>query len=751
MRIQRQGYASVALVIVVAILGGLGYSLARSQSRARHHQETEFIRRAQLAARLTAGGLESGGGQGAATTFSGTGRGLAGAMRAWEATGTPDQAAGLLDARGRLLVTWPIGSARRFAASVPRREVAAALRGSRTIYGDLVRIGPRGRPLVWSSVPLDTTHGRRVLVSLTSAVPLAAFADPYLRSAPAVDGARAYLIDGHGLVLASSLNLPQGAALPTPSPGRAVLDRRAGGRLGAMFWAIGRVESGTDWRILFTVPYRQLVAGVTGPNGVAWLLFSAFALAVFALVGVGAAAIRSSAKLSGARERESASRRLAQERLHDSLTGLPNRALFLDRAERALVRARESGRSVAVMFSDVDRFKRINDSLGPEAGDQLLTALARRVRDAVRARDTVGRFGGDEFLVLCDELSGEEEALRIAAGIRRALEQPFRLGDRSVHVSCCIGVAISSSESAKADADELIRDADAAMYAAKAAGPGSLQVSDEGLHAEALNRLDTELALRAAFGRTELFVHYQPIVSLPDGRIRGVEALSRWNRQGVGLVAPNEFIGLAEECGLIEEIGRLVLNTAMQDVEAWHEAGLLPDDFVVSVNVSPRQLANSAFPEQVEELLTAWRLDPATLCLEITESAVALAPQTGEDALTKLRGLGLRLAIDDFGVGISSLRRLVQSMRFDVIKLDRSFVAGLDRRPERSVVAAVATAAESLGLAAVAEGVERPDQAQLLSALGYTLAQGYHFARPMTADALRSMLLREPRTAGASR
>jgi EAL domain-containing protein (putative c-di-GMP-specific phosphodiesterase class I) len=153
----------------------------------------------------------------------------------------------------------------------------------------------------------------------------------------------------------------------------------------------------------------------------------------------------------------------------------------------------------------------------------------------------------------------------------------------------------------------------------------------------------------------------------------------------------------------------------------------------------------------VEELLTAWRLDPATLCLEITESAVALAPQTGEDALTKLRGLGLRLAIDDFGVGISSLRRLVQSMRFDVIKLDRSFVAGLDRRPERSVVAAVATAAESLGLAAVAEGVERPDQAQLLSALGYTLAQGYHFARPMIADALRSMLLREPRTAGASR
>jgi diguanylate cyclase (GGDEF)-like protein len=644
----------MALIIVLAMVGGLGYSLARSQARARRHQELQFASRAQLAARLTGEVLGSG-------------------------------------------------------------------------YRSVLNVSVQKRP------------------------PLSSFAAPYLHSAPGIDGAKGYLIDGHGLLLASSLGRPRGAVLQPGSLMREVLGGKNSGRLGGMYWASNRVGAGTDWRILFTVPYGRLMAGVTADNGVAWLLFAAFVLAVLTLVGVGAAATRSSAKRSGARVRELAGQQLAHERLHDTLTGLPNRALFLDRTEAALVRAHESGRSVAVLFTDVDQFKRINDSLGHEAGDELLAALAGRLRDAVRPQDTVSRFGGDEFLVLCDELSGEDDALRIAVGIRRALDRPFEVAGRPVHVSCCIGLAIRSSSSAILDAGALVRDADAAMYGAKSAGPGRLQVSDEQLHAHALRRLDTELALRAAFTRAELFVHYQPIVALPDGRPWGVEALVRWNRPGVGLVPPCEFIGLAEECGLIEDIGRLVLYTAMQDLQAWDEEGLLPEDFVLSINVSPRQLASPAFPEEVGEMLETWMLHPSTLCLEITESAVAMEPETGERALSNLRDLGLKLAIDDFGVGVSSLKRLVHSMRFDVIKLDRSFVAAIDNRRDRSVVAAIAAAADALGLDAVAEGVERPDQAQLLTALGYSLAQGFYFARPMEADAIRQMLLQEPRAASPAR
>jgi diguanylate cyclase (GGDEF)-like protein len=699
---------------------------------------------------LTGGALASGSGQ-AAETFSGTGRALDAAMRAWESSGGVDREAGLLDASGHVLVSWPIGTDTTFASSYPRREVEAALRDSTSIYGDLVRFGPQKHMLVWVSMPFHTPHGKRVLVSLTSAAPLAMFAAPYLRSAPAVDGARAYLIDGHGLLLGSATNLPQGAALPERSLTAAALGRSASGRLGSTYWASGRVGGGTDWRVVFAVPYSALLAGVTGSNGVAWLLFSAFVLAVLGLVGVGAAAIRSSAKLSRVRERELADRQLAHERLHDTLTGLPNRALFLDRAEAAWVRARETGRSVAVMFTDVDQFKRINDSLGHDVGDELLAALARRFRDSVRPQDTVSRFGGDEFLILCDELSGEDDALRIAARIRTAIEPAFKLGDRSVHVTCSIGVAIESSASTPTDVAALVRDADAAMYSAKAVGPGLLQVSHEQLHAKALKRLDSEVALRAAFARAELFVHYQPIVALPGGRIWGVEALVRWNRHGAGLVPPVEFIGLAEECGLIDDIGRLVLYTAMQDVQAWHEAGLLSDDFVLSVNVSPRQLDNPAFPDGVAELLEDWRLDPDALCLEITESAVATEAEMGERALTKLRGLGLKLAIDDFGVGLSSLKQLVHSMRFDMIKLDRSFVADIGNHRERSVIAAIASAVGALGLAAVAEGVERVDQADELATLGYPLAQGFYFARPMTAEAMHQLLLEQSRAPGAVR
>jgi diguanylate cyclase (GGDEF)-like protein len=495
--------------------------------------------------------------------------------------------------------------------------------------------------------------------------------------------------------------------------------------------------------VVFSVRRATLLAAVQGSNEVSWLLFGAFVLAVLALAGLATTAIRGSAQLAGARERERVAHQLAHERLHDALTGLPNRALFLDRAETALARAQRGESSAAVMFSDVDHFKRINDSLGHAAGDELLRMLARRLRDAVRPQDTVSRFGGDEFLVLCDDLRDENDALRIAARVRSALDEPFELSGRSVPLTCCVGIAVHSPTAERIDAATLVRDADAAMYSAKAQGTGRLELFDAALHAEALRRLDSELALRAAIEHDELFVHYQPIVELPGGQLQGVEALARWNRRGEGAVPPTSFIALAEECGLIDELGRKVLETAMSEVREWCNAGLLPESFVLSVNVSPRQLANPGFPHTVAELLKSWPLEPSTLCLEITESAVASDPVITELALSRLAELGVKLALDDFGVGLSSLKQLVRSLPVDVIKLDRSFVADMASSRECSVVAAVAPMARSLGMAAIAEGVERADQAKQLASLGYTLAQGFHFGRPMQAEAIRRTLLHE--------
>jgi diguanylate cyclase (GGDEF)-like protein len=495
---------------------------------------------------------------------------------------------------------------------------------------------------------------------------------------------------------------------------------------------------------VFAAPYARLVAPVEGSNDLAWVMFGAFVFSVLALLGVGATAVRKSARLSRAQERARAAQQLAHERLHDPLTGLPTRTLFLDRLDTALSRAERSARPLAVMFADVDAFKRINDSLGHAAGDRLLADLAHRLTDTVRPQDTVSRFGGDEFLVLCDELAEEEDVLRIAGRVRAALERPFELDGRQIHVSCCIGIAIHGVVARATDADTLVRDADAAMYRAKAKGPGRLRVFDAELHAEALRRLDVEEALRSAVARRELFVHYQPIVSLPAGSVWGVEALARWHRAGEGLVPPPEFIALAEECGLIHQIGADVLDQALRDTAEWSAAELLPEGFVLSVNISPQQLADPGFANDVARRLRDWPLHPSSLCLEITESAVAADPAAGSAAVSALAELGVSVAIDDFGVGMSSFSQLVRSPVVDIVKLDRSFVVDIDDPRKRSAVAAIATMAGGLGMAAIAEGVEREAQATQLHDLGYQLAQGYRFGRPMEAEAMRRRLAAAP-------
>jgi EAL domain-containing protein (putative c-di-GMP-specific phosphodiesterase class I) len=282
------------------------------------------------------------------------------------------------------------------------------------------------------------------------------------------------------------------------------------------------------------------------------------------------------------------------------------------------------------------------------------------------------------------------------------------------------------------------------MYRAKAQGPGSARVFDAELHGEALTRLDDEMALRVAIMTGGLRVHYQPIVALPAGETRGVEALVRWERPGVGLVAPDAFIGLAEECGLIGDLGTFVLSTALADVAGWHADGLVGDDFFVSVNISAVQLSRGGLRRTVAEALANWPLNPGQLWLELTETAIAGDPQLAQQEIRALSALGARVAIDDFGVGQSSLEQLVHSLPVDILKVDRIFTGHLTGPRERAVVAAIAPLADALEMTVVAEGVETGDQARELCELGYPLAQGYHFARPIDGDAVRELLAGAP-------
>ncbi|HWF56662.1 MAG TPA: EAL domain-containing protein [Solirubrobacteraceae bacterium] len=471
-----------------------------------------------------------------------------------------------------------------------------------------------------------------------------------------------------------------------------------------------------------------------------WLIFGVLVAAVVAFFVACGLAARTSAELVRAEERAFAAHRLADERLHDPVTGLPSRELFMDRAETALSRSQPGSHHVALLFVDLDHFKRVNDSLGHAAGDELLREFARRLEGAIRPLDTVSRFGGDEFLILCDGLPRSEYAPKLAARVAAVLDQPFRLASREVHLTCSVGIAVAPMAGTPVDAATLVRDADAAMYAAKQCGGGGVRVFDAELHAAALQRLDTEVALRAALRAGQVRPYYQPIVELDGGETAGVEALARWERPGVGLVPPCDFIPAAEDCGLIDELGRRILAAAMADVDRWFDDGLISRDFWLSVNISPRQLADPMLPELVAELLTGWSLPPSSLCLEITESAVACDPGDVMDGLARLSALGLKVALDDFGVGQSSLARLVHSLPIDVLKLDRTFVSELAEPREGAVVAAVAVMARALGIEAVAEGVETEAQSVALLALGYTQAQGYHFGRAVDADRMRSAL-----------
>ena len=390
----------------------------------------------------------------------------------------------------------------------------------------------------------------------------------------------------------------------------------------------------------------------------------------------------------------------------------------------------------AVMFLDLDRFKWVNDSLGHSAGDRMLVAVAGRLASTVRPGDTVARLGGDEFVVLCEGLIDANEADAIATRLRQALVPVFAFDSREIRLTMSIGLAIACPPNLDASAETLLRDADLAMYRAKERGRDRVELFDERLSQQAAAKFETETALRRAIRQREFAVHFQPIVELAQNKVVGVEALVRWNDPDRGLLAPNEFIPIAEDTGLIGPIGKIVLTDACQQVADWNRIRSEVDQLTVSVNLSARQLDLAELAESVTETLAITGLDPALLWLEITETALMNDAPSALDALYALKALGVTLVVDDFGTGYSSLLYL-RRFPVDVLKVDRSFVAGLGESAEdTAIVVGVVRLAQALGLSAVAEGVETREQLEQLALLGCELAQGFLWSRPLPAGDL---------------
>ena len=436
-------------------------------------------------------------------------------------------------------------------------------------------------------------------------------------------------------------------------------------------------------------------------------------------------------------ERKRAEVALAHQALHDPLTRLPNRALFLDRLEQALARAQRSSIGIAVLFLDLDRFKVINDSLGHDAGDRLLVDVANRLQGVVRPGDTVARFGGDEFTILCDDVGGERDAVLIAERVAAAVGAPFALDGDDAFLTTSLGIALTTGrENSRAEA--LIRDADAAMYRAKERGKSRYELFDSAMRARAVDRLDIENALHRALDRGEFRVFYQPAVDLHTGDLVGIESLVRWQHPERGLIGPDQFIALTEETGLIVPLGSWVLREACRQWKRWEEFGTPTPR--ISVNLSTRQLGQPDLVDVVVDVLDETGMDPSRLSLEITESTVLDDTESALGTLEALKGQGVRISLDDFGTGYASLA-LLKRLPVDELKVDRSFVTGLGRDPQDSpIVSTVVSLAAALGLVAIAEGVETTTQVEELRRVGCRYAQGYYFARPQPAERMTRLL-----------
>lgn len=450
-------------------------------------------------------------------------------------------------------------------------------------------------------------------------------------------------------------------------------------------------------------------------------------------------------------ERRHATAALEHRALHDDLTGLPNRTLLLDRVALALHRSKRESSGVAVLFVDLDRFKHINDTLGHSAGDAVLCEVSRRLQDVLRADDTVGRLGGDEFVMVCSDIAGPLEAMTVARRVWESLDDPIVFGREELRVRASVGVALADGAELLGDsphevdlnatharrhphhevAAAVIRDADLAMYRAKERGRNGIALFDRDDHKRVVSRVDIEQGLHGAHERGELVLHFQPIVSLPDGRQNGVEALVRWERPGVGLVQPDEFIAIAEDTGQIVPLGAWVIEEAIRSAAAWPDIDA-HRRMRVSINLSPRQVATPGLIDRVRRLLDRTGVDPSLICFEVTEIALARDEELAITTLHRLKGLGVRLAIDDFGTGYATLDHLRRFSMADTLKIDRSFTAGLGDplSQEHAIVAATVNLAHSLDIEVIAEGVETGAQLAAAIDLGCDHAQGYLLGRP---------------------
>ena len=425
---------------------------------------------------------------------------------------------------------------------------------------------------------------------------------------------------------------------------------------------------------------------------------------------------------------------LAHEALHDPLTALPNRTLFRDRCLQALSGIGRTTGGVGVLFVDLDGFKQVNDSLGHAGGDRLLVEVAERIRHTLRAGDTVSRFGGDEFTVLGATLDSRHDASRLAQRIAQALSAPFAVAGHELTLTCSIGIAFTFDRTA--DPDALIHDADLAMYRAKERGGACYEVFGQSLRARTVKRRELEAELRSALDEDQLRVAYQPQVELATGRMTGLEALARWEHPEHGLVAAGDFIRVAEDTGMIHALGRRVLSQACLDYSRWRAAGALDEDIEMAVNLSPRQLARGDIVDATATALAETGMNPHRLCLEVTEGAVVANGARAGSVLKRLKSLGVSIAVDDFGVGYASLGYL-ERFPIDILKIDRSLVGGVatEARKQR-VVATVMALAETLELRVVAEGIELPEDAGELIALGCRYGQGFLYARPTEGPVL---------------
>ncbi|HEX8500509.1 MAG TPA: EAL domain-containing protein [Pyrinomonadaceae bacterium] len=438
-------------------------------------------------------------------------------------------------------------------------------------------------------------------------------------------------------------------------------------------------------------------------------------------------------------DRKRAEEQLLHDAFHDALTGLPNRALFMDHVKMAIQRSRRSGdRLFAALFLDLDRFKIINDSLGHMVGDQLLVGIAHRLEACLRPGDTVARLGGDEFTILLEDLSTMDDAIDVARRVQEAVTQPFNIGGHEVFTTASIGIALSNTGYERAE--DLLRDADTAMYRAKMEGKKRHVVFDKAMHDRAMELLQIETDLRRAITRKEFFLNYQPIVSLETGKVSSFEALVRWRHPERGLVMPGEFVPVAEETGLIVPLGVWVLEEACRQMRSWQKLGLAGDGVTVSVNLSSRQFSQADLIEQVSSALREAGLRPGNLKLEITESMVMENVDTAIDMLMQLRDLGVGLSIDDFGTGYSSLSYL-HRFPIDTLKIDRSFVTQMtDNAENAEIVRTIVTLARSLDMNVIAEGVETEEQLRRLGSLGCDYGQGYLFSRPVGAGQAVALL-----------